>query len=257
MKHNIKVTVLIALLFLLAQIIGLLIVNHYLDKDLPYNIERPKLNEKTSALQVFLTILIVTALVFLIMKYRIFKLWTVWFYLASTATLMIAFSTLLNQNVAFVLALILAYFKLRRNIFIHNFTELFIYGGLAAIFVPVINLTSIIILLVIISVYDFIAVFKTKHMVKMAKFQTKMRVFPGLLIPYRNKVALLGGGDIGFPLLFAGIMMKDFGNIAFAVPLFCTAALLVLLFIGKKDKFYPAMPFMTTGCLLSLTLLLL
>ena len=245
MKHNIKVTVLIALLFLLAQIIGLLIVNHYLDKDLPYNIERPKLNEKTSALQVFLTILIVTALVFLIMKYRIFKLWTVWFYLASTATLMIAFSTLLNQNVAFVLALILAYFKLRRNIFIHNFTELFIYGGLAAIFVPVINLTSI------------IAVFKTKHMVKMAKFQTKMRVFPGLLIPYRNKVALLGGGDIGFPLLFAGIMMKDFGNIAFAVPLFCTAALLVLLFIGKKDKFYPAMPFMTTGCLLSLTLLLL
>lgn len=257
MKHNWRITVLITVLFFLAQIIGLLIVNHYLDRNLPYNIERPQFDEKSSSLEIFLTILIVTGLVFVIMKYKIFKLWSVWFYLASASTLMIAFASFLTQNIALIFALILSYFKLKRQIIIHNLTELFIYGGLAAIFVPVLSLRSIIILLIIISVYDFIAVFKTKHMVKMAKFQTKMKVFPGLLIPYKKKVALLGGGDIGFPLLFAGIMLKNYGNIAFFVPLFCTAALLVLLFIGKKDRFYPAMPFMTVGCLLSLTLLLL
>ena len=38
-------------------------------------------------------------------------------------------------------------------------------------------------LLALISVYDVIAVFKSKHMVSMANFQTESKVFAGLAVP--------------------------------------------------------------------------
>jgi hypothetical protein len=109
-------------------------------------------------------------------------------------------------------------------------------------------------------------------MIKLAKFQTKARIFAGMLVPYnmpkikptkakvkkaakklkkiKIKTAILGGGDVGFPLLFAGVMMKEIGLLkAMIIPVFVTAALLMLLFTGKKDRFYPAMPYLSLGCL--------
>jgi presenilin-like A22 family membrane protease len=154
-----------------------------------------------------------------------------------------------------VLSFILASLKLfRRNVITQNISELFIYGGLAAVFVPVLNMVSVSLFLIIISIYDFIAVYKTKHMVKLAKTHAKMKTFPGLIIPYgkKNKAAILGGGDLGLPLLFAGTALKTFGNIAYVIPLFTTAALYYLLTTGKKNKFYPAMPYLTVGCFLGL-----
>ena len=122
-------------------------------------------------------------------------------------------------------------------------------------------------ILLLISVYDMIAVWQSKHMVKMAQFQTESKVFAGISIPYQIpkggkavegkgrkvkeeiKSAILGGGDIGFPLLFAGVLMK---SMSFAkvliVPIVVSLALLLLLLMAKKDKFYPAMPFITIGC---------
>jgi presenilin-like A22 family membrane protease len=138
-------------------------------------------------------------------------------------------------------------------------------------------------LLIVISVYDIIAVNKTKHMVKLAKFQAESKVFAGLMLQYDNKkekptkktkvkkaagikLAVLGGGDIGFPLIFAGVVMKDLmlSNpelIGFLktliIPLFTTLALMFLLFKGKQNKFYPAMPYLTAGCFIGYSIILL
>jgi len=133
-------------------------------------------------------------------------------------------------------------------------------------------------LLIVISIYDFIAVYKTGHMIQMAKFQSKSKVFAGLVIPYekvkiptegkslktsaqgkKSKVAVLGGGDIGFTLIFAGVVMKDLmlketilaGFLKTSViPVFVSIALLILLIKGQENKFYPAMPVLSLGCLL-------
>jgi presenilin-like A22 family membrane protease len=108
------------------------------------------------------------------------------------------------------------------------------------------------------------AVWKSKHMIKMAKFQAKSGMFAGLLFPYvipvkggakkkKNaglRTAILGGGDIGFPLIFAGVILKHMGFIpALVVVLFTALALFGLLTLGSKKKFYPAMPFISIGCL--------
>ena len=70
-----------------------------------------------------------------------------------------------------IVSIIIAYFKIYRpSILAHNIGELFIYGGLAAIFVRIMNLWTAALLLILISVYDFIAVFMSKHMIQILIF---------------------------------------------------------------------------------------
>lgn len=275
MKHTLKVTIILVTLFLLAQIIGLYIVNGYIEvkevkignetviqkewQELPYNVERPKLKEETSYIPIFLIILGATVLLIIIIKLGLLKLWKLWFFLSVWVCLVMALGAFISQNIALIIGLLLAIAKtFRFSLILHNLTELFIYGGLAAIFVPVFTFWSISILLVLISIYDFIAVLKTKHMVKMAKFQSKLKLFAGLLIPYgKNKTAVLGGGDIGFPLIFSAVVMKNYGFSALIITLFASLALLYLLIKSEKNKFYPAMPYLSAGCFIGYAILLL
>lgn len=199
MKHDLKVTILLIIMFLLAQFIGLLILRPYTTAapaQLPYNIERPQFEESTAFIPIFIIIIAATIFALLLAKMEATWVWKIWFFASVIFTLSIAFSTFTNSIIALTIAIVLAIFKVfKRNLIIHNITELFIYGGLAAIFVPILGVVSIAILLLIISIYDYIAVRKTKHMIKLAKFQTKLRIFAGILIPYgKNKEAILGGG---------------------------------------------------------------
>ncbi len=265
MKHSLQATILLVLLFFLAHTIGLLVVNHYLEEDLPYNIQKPEIDEQVSYIPIFIMILLGTILALILIRFRANRLWKFWFLFSVVITLSIAFSSFLVSSIAFILALLLALIRLYKpNPLVHNFTELFIYGGLAAVFVPILNLFSVSILLILISIYDFIAVFKTKHMIKLAKFQTNSKIFTGLSLPYKREkekkisTAILGGGDIGFTLLFSGVILKFYSlPSALLVSGITTLALLGLFYYGRKNKFYPAMPILSLGCFIGYSLILL
>ncbi|MEK6952947.1 MAG: presenilin family intramembrane aspartyl protease [Nanoarchaeota archaeon] len=250
MKHNWNVTLLIVVMFFVAQLIGLYITNEYVGEELPLGIERPELDPETSYVPVFLIILVATALAFVIAFFKAVRLWKFWFFLSVFFVLGIALGAFFNEYIAFGISLIVAFYKIiRPNVWIHNISELFLYGGLGAMFVPLFNIWSVSILLILIMGYDAIAVWKTKHMVKLAKFQSKMKFFTGFLIPYgKNRVAILGGGDIGFTLLFSGVVFVKYGLISLIVPLIASLGLLGLLVYGDKNKFYPAMPFIGVSC---------
>jgi len=250
MKHNLQVTLILIGLYLLAQYIGLFVTSVYLEKTLPFDIERPELDETYSFLQIFVAILIVTFLVMFIVKYEVGIVWKILFFISIWYTVMLSLSSFLIPNLALVLGLVAGYFKVfQKNIVVNNLIELFVYGGLAALFVPILTLVSISLLLVLISIYDMIAVWKTKHMVKMAKFQTKEGIFPGFMIPYgKDRVAILGGGDVGFPLIFAGVVYSVYGLLALVVPVMVAVSLFLLFYFGEKSKYYPAMPFLSIGC---------
>src|SRR3989344_4086095 len=284
MKHTLKITSLLVFLFLLTQLVGLKIISNYITvkevvkeetfiedgkvmvkkvvvkeevfDELPYGIERPDMKEKTSYLQIIFAMVVATVLALILLKFQAMRLWKLWFFLSVFFTLLIAFNAFVNQAFALILALIFASFKtFKNNVVIHNFSELFIYGGLAVIFVPVVNIFSIIIILFFISIYDYIAVWKTKHMVRLAKFQARIKLFSGLLIPYGNKSAILGGGDMGFPLIFSGVLFKTYGWNAMIAVLTSTMALAYLLIKSEKSKYYPAMPFLTVGCLIGFVII--
>jgi len=83
------------------------------------------------------------------------------------------------------------------------------------------------------------------------------KIGKGVKVKRMVKTAILGGGDIGFPLLFAGVVMKGLilENGVFIgflktliIPVVVSIALFLLFVKGKKDKFYPAMPILSAGC---------
>ncbi len=276
MKHTWFVTFFLVVLFLAAQVIGLKVTQNYIDsaasaeagelvwKDLPsiggMKVERPDVEPQFSIWYIIIAVLIGTLLILLIIKLGKVLLWKLWFYFAVVLCLQIAVAAFIPESYALILSLTVGWFKVfRPNIYIHNASELFLYGGLAVIFVPILNVFYAFILLLALSVYDMYAVWRSKHMIAMAKFQTQSNIFAGLMLPYsapavrgpkkKVRTAVLGGGDIGFPLIFAGTVLVVSGFLhAFVVALGATAALIVLLLLSQKDKFYPAMPFLTLGC---------
>lgn len=272
MKHNWIVTVALVILFFVAQVTGLITIDKYVEKtdheaewrSLPsifgVDVERPEVEPQISMWYMIIAIVLGTVLILFIVSLRRVFIWKLWFLLSVVLCLQIALAAFLGDWLALVLAILFGLWKVfRPNFFIHNLTELFIYGGLAVIFVPMLTPTYAVILLVLLAFYDMYAVWKSKHMIKMAKFQTKAGIFAGFMIPYAQKVkgkkvkvrtAVLGGGDIGFPLIFTGTILATMGLYqALIVTCFATFSLFLLLWLSKKDRFYPAMPFLATGCL--------
>ena len=330
MKHNWTVTLLLISFFVLAQVFGLWLINKEakLTLDLKTNATavtfdntavgaRPQTTGSGSLIYILIAIAVGTGLVLLIAKFGKTRLWRLWFFLAVWMALSVSIGVLIKTkiffdfDIAIVLALILASWKLfRPNIVVHNLTEVLMYAGIGLIIVPLFDVKWAIILLLIISVYDMYAVWKSKHMVKMAQFQTESKVFAGLMVPYRQdektkKVeifatpkdaslvrnttpkiragktapqnAILRGGDIAFPLIFIGCVMngmilkmslanpsmllsqiKLIAYLQSSVIIVTTTIALTLLFVyAKKGKFYPAMPFITAGCLVGWAITLL
>lgn len=164
--------------------------------------------------------------------------------------------------------------------FVHNITELLIYPGIASVFIPLLSIWAVIFLLFVISIYDMYAVWHAGFMQKMAKYQIeKLKIFSGFFVPYVGKkereliknakrsntlhklkkkkikvnVAILGGGDIVFPIILAGVVLQTLGFLqALIISIGATLALSYLFYISEKGKFYPAMPFISAGCLIAL-----
>lgn len=295
MKHNYLVIGIVIGLFVLAQIIGVMVLNNYIDVDESVKqgktifrdvevagsvLERPDVDESQSFAYMALGVLIGTLILLMIARWNLMLVWKLWFFLATMLCLSIAFGGfIINSYTAFVLGALVAFYKVfRPNVFVQNISELFMYGGLAVIFVPIMNLFSAIALLILISAYDMYAVWKSRHMIELAHFQSKSAMFAGLMIPYSQKDektkihakakagklapapkpsmirnAVLGGGDVGFPLIFSGVVLKTYGLWqAYAIIPFTAIALLILFLKGENEKFYPAMPPIAAGCLIGL-----
>ncbi|GEM_PF-1483499 len=267
MKHTKHITFVLLGLFLLTQVIGLGVIQSFgaptetgeVSWDtLPYELERPVWDEETSFIPLIGMVIGVTLVVLLIIMLHWSWVWNIWFFLSVLLCTAITLTTVMTANLAAFVGALLGYSKVwGKHFWQKNLPELFMYGGLAAVFVPVISLNSIIIFLIVISLYDIVAVNKTKHMVHIAESKLLQQAFPGLFLTYGKKQAVLGGGDMGLPLLFTGIMLKTFGGIAWIVPLLTTGALAILLIKSEKNRFYPAMPVLTIGCLVSYILVLL
>ena len=311
MKHNVKVTVIILVMFLLTQFIGIYVVDYYSSvkvvqgkiieveaPDLPFGLETPDLKETGEFNQAFVSILfafiIAISLLLLLSRFNAAFFLKLWFFVVVVISLGISFNVFLfklnsfnfllltipiSWLIALVLALVLSFVKIYgKDLFVHNFTELFVYPGIAAIFVPILNIYTISLLLILISVYDIWAVWHSGIMQKMAKFQIqKLKIFSGFFVPYVSKkvrlrlkkmkkselkkkkisvnVAILGGGDVVFPIIAAGVMLKTLGIFsAIFVIIGAALGLSYLLFFSEKKKFYPAMPYISAGIFLGIAL---
>lgn len=316
-------------MFLLTQFIGLYVINHYSSVHivdgqiknlsataLPFDLETPQVQTQAEYYGFFFWLIVafVFAILLLILftKFEWKFILKLWFFFVVVIALSVSIYVLTSKTgieifysdipvIATLIALPLAFLKIYKQEFIvHNLTELLIYPGIATVFVPILNIYTMILLLFLISAYDMWAVWKSGIMQKMASYQINtLNLFSGFFIPYASKktkekiklmrekyknkkiskkelqskgvkvnVAILGGGDIVFPIITAGVILKTFGfnslNLFGAIWLIPLSSLFVilgatiglgyLLLFSEKKKFYPAMPFITAGILLGMIL---
>ncbi len=310
MKHNVKVIAILLGMFVITQLIGIYVVDFYspvkiIDgqdinrsaNSLPYGFEQPELKDSAEFNFAFLSILIafiiaISLLLFLTKINAAFFL-KLWFFIVIIMALGISLNVFFPDFKYKMLAILLitiplAFVKIyKRELLVHNFTELLVYPGIAAIFVPMLNIFTISLLLILISTYDMWAVWRSGIMQKMAKYQIEsLNIFSGFFIPYMSKkvkekiktmkkselkkkkikvnVAILGGGDVVFPIIAAGVMLRVFGFTSiFGIPiplaplfvaLGAALGLGALFMFSEKNKFYPAMPFITAGIFLGMIL---
>lgn len=300
MKYDFKITTLLISMFLITQLIGLVVIDFYQSPDnpLPYGMEPPEeLREQDQIGSILFAFVIAIIFFFLLTKLNAEKFIRLWFFIVTIIALGLTLNVIflkLNLMLASFYALIfsipMAFYKIyKRNIIVHNLTELLIYPGIAAVFVPILGFLGIIILLIAISIYDAWAVWHSKIMIKMAKYQiNNVKIFGGFFIPYVNSkqrkiikelklkyknesdkvkekyfkkakikvnLAILGGGDVIFPIITAGVIYKIQGLYpALMITLFATLSLLGLFIMARKGKFYPAMPFLAGGMFIGMFL---
>ena len=90
-----------------------------------------------------------------------------------------------------------------KNVLLRNITSVFATAGAGALIGVSLGIWPTIVLLVLLSAYDFIAVFKTKHMVRLAKSVTSKNLSFTYALPTPSHQFELGTGDLVMPLVFA------------------------------------------------------
>src|SRR3989344_4988099 len=309
MKHSLKIILILLGMFFITQLIGLAVIHQYSPQivqiqdqegnlvnktiyNLPYGAEPPEeVSPANTLISIIIAIAIAVIFMLILMRYRAEFFLRTWFFVVVTFSLSITIYSFVStipysQFYVLIISIPLAALKLfKRNIIVHNLTELLIYPGIAAVFVPLLNIWTVVLLLILISIYDIYAVWHAGFMQKMAQYQIKkLKFFTGFFIPYlgakemmqvkkakqegnieklkskkiKVNVAILGGGDVVFPIILGGVVLNTLGFMqALIIAIGATIALAGLFYMSKKGKFYPAMPFISTGCLIALGISLL
>lgn len=301
MKHTKKVTLVLIAMFFIAQLLGIFVANAYAPEistvvnettgeseivknySIPYGFNPPQdVSPISATTSIIIALVVAVSLMLILMKFKAEVFLRIWFFVVITIGLALAINafTMKLPNsaiIALVIALPLAIIKVfKRDIIVHNLTEMLIYPGIATVFIPLLSIWTVVLLLIVISIYDIYAVWHAGFMQKMAKYQMEtVKVFSGFFVPYMRKkdrlaiknaqqsksktkgvkvsVAILGGGDVVFPIILAGVVLQAMGLVqALIIAVGATIALGILFYKSEKGKFYPAMPFITAGLLIAL-----
>jgi presenilin-like A22 family membrane protease len=155
---------------------------------------------------------------------------------------------------AFMGLLAVLLFFLWRTVLSHDFVIILALAGAGAVIGVSVSPTVGIIALVLLSFYDIIAVYRTKHMVRLAEGMIRAGAVSGFIIPSDFKSYLqdrreamprlgehfmvLGSGDVVFPLIFASSLMRQSLAEAVTVAAFAVIGVFLthVLFVGQKKR---------------------
>lgn len=154
----------------------------------------------------------------------------------------------------FISAILLALLVFKSKIvLIHNLSVILAIAGIGAVFGLSITPLFAVFLLIFLSFYDIIAVYKTGHMVRMAKEMIKSRAIFGIVLPQKRKgwfeslenvwpggeFMILGSGDIAMPLILVASIIPSSGLLDALIVMLASFVGLFLtfyLFISQKKR---------------------
>lgn len=150
--------------------------------------------------------------------------------------------------------------KLQRQVTtrVFNVIMLLCIGAIGAIIATKLTVWTALALLVVLAIYDAVAVWKIGTMQKMALAMLESGLPAGILVPKKKPykigkqkvdVALLGYGDVLILVAVGGALIPEFGFL----PVIGMYLAVIWLFVySKPGKFYPAIPYIAAGCFLGM-----
>ena len=182
-------------------------------------------------------------------------------------------SSFLGDLFSLSLMLMLIFWWLKNpSVFNQNFLMILGIAGVGASFGLNLKPYMVIVLLIAFSIYDWISVYKTKHMVKMAREMMDSRAPLAFVIPSRasgfaenlkqtqlgGNFLVLGGGDVAFPLILCASLTSRGMLPPLLVAVFSLGGLFFTFYLLSRQKIrhpLPALPpiafFAIIGYLLS------
>lgn len=224
-------------------------------------------NDVMNIVQIFVIIIIFTAFILIVAKYKEnaikYVILITIFFTALTIfqSIFISFPYSFFIALAISSAFLLLFYKYPEWYVIDAFS-IIIAGGIAGIFAISLSTWLIIALMIIMAIYDALSVYKTKHMIKLAESVTSLNLPLLVIFPKRRGYSYLkeskfgeerdavfmGLGDIIIPGMLA-INVSLFSISAFILTLIgIIAGFIVLMKLVDKGP-QPGLPYLNSGAI--------
>ncbi len=249
-KFKLPLFLRILLLFSLTQLAGIYAAYKFLPALSP---ARPMRFGGFSFYDFVIFIVFVLFLVLIVRKFKsvgsvFFKVFlTIIAFAGTQAILAIWLSPLVSTFIAVLLLIIFWFFN---NVFLQDLTMLLTFAGVGAVLGISLAPETVIIVLAVLSFYDIIAVYKTKHMVELAEAMLQSRAIFGFVVPSSfggfgermtrvspgEQFMILGSGDVILPLLLSASLVRTSLNQSMVVAVFSALGLFLMHLIFTNQK---------------------
>ena len=241
-----------AILFATTLAVGIFTAYRY--SLMPDAVQLPEL--KLSFWDALLVIVVLSFFVFAPKYKRVakfsFKFFLVFVVFAGSQIIAGAFVNPPMDLAAAVIAVLIFIFL--RNVLVHNIGVILGIAGIASVLGLALSPKTALFLLVILSFYDILSVYVTRHMVAMARNMIESGSPFGFIIPSEGtsflrprseaqakigeQFMILGSGDVGLPLILACSLVGLYMSEAVIVGIFSLAGLFLthLIFVNQKVR---------------------
>jgi presenilin-like A22 family membrane protease len=244
---------LLAITFVAVQSVGLFVAKTLFLQGVAQAPFTDNINDLQNSIFLFGMILLMTAVIIILLKLRKTKklLWLVEI-LAVFSTSIIVFSAIFPTNDLLVLLFTATILALRytnkNNMMYRNLASLIAIAGAGSFLGISLGLFPVLLFIIILAIYDIIAVFYTKHMVTISKEVTSSNYAFTVAFPTKKHTFELGNGDLVIPLVVSSSILVNgpFLNNGIIAGLCLGASfiglMLSILFVAKKKIPMPALP---------------
>ncbi len=200
-------------------------------------------------------------------KHGIFR---AFFFLAVFAGGFFSFSVFFYELALLFVFLLLLFFYIKPLVILHNLCFMVGLAGAGAVIGLSLSPIQVAFLMVLLCLYDVFSVYKTKHMVKMAREMVSAKAVMGFIIPFslkdffadlreteiRSRFFVLGGGDVLMPLIFAvSFLQAGLASSLFIVFVAVIGLLFTFLLFMRFMRPIPALPPLAFALLLGYLIL--
>ena len=265
-KLNSKFVIFFIILFLFIQVLGLITANYYSSQeDIRLTIITDNPDDIINAIAIIVEIVLLTGLMLFLKRFfKKTRYLSIFEFLALFFGMIVVLDVFLDYFAAILVSAILLLIRnyLGRHssfkkilLWYNNFLLSLAIAGAGSLIGLSLGLLPVIVFLVLLSIYDIIAVFYTKHMVTLAKMFIKQKLALTFALPLKKKVYQLGGGDIVVPLTvsasFFFVLIRTYPFKVAIIPIILIWVASIVGLLGtfwylsinkRKIKVLPALP---------------